>query len=428
MAKGIKSKTAAGERNKEVCCPPALNEGNPGHWPYACNQRYLIVIIAHESGASTGEIIMKDSQPARFGLSVILSGAICLLGFSIVPLASAQPGQLSPDGPNSPCNGGPHRHIGSVGPSAPGGAATVAYVNYGLAIEGYSIAPANSGSLIGTITSPTPDTWGAIATDSIGQVYVVGSNVSVYSPDCAGTANPVRAINLGRVTLFFVRSFGVSAIAVDPAGRLYVALTPGNVEDAPPPMVAVYSPTASGAATPIRILQLTNFYPTGVSDIAVDAAENLYVAGYSRDAANVIAVYPATASGPSTPSRTIALGNDNVYGVAADSAGNIFASVCLGCYDGTNFAIEKFAPGADGEASPIDIINLTVGSPWTMVGGGPVRLDGAGNIFAWLVLLGPNPGHEGHVLYGFGPTASGSAVPTVQITLAGGYLNYFAVH
>jgi len=304
------------------------------------------------------------------------------------------------------------------------------------AINAYSTVPANNGSLIGTITLPTSYFGVFLATDSAGQVYVAAASAAypaltffTLPPDSTGTATLSGTINVNP-------NFGVTAIAVDSAGRFYVAGAPYSSEpaaDQPTPTVTVYSATANGAATPLRTLQLTGLLAP--ADVAVDTLGDIYVAGLTKDWASVIAVYPPPANGPSRPCRTIRLvGNNEFDSVAVDYSGNIFASVCRDCLSSggiidANYAIEKFEPDADGDASPIDIINLTAESPWTILWPGAVRVDGAGNIFTALTLQKFDPlFHMSTVLYGFGPNASGSAVPTVQITNTVYYNAAFALN
>jgi hypothetical protein len=295
----------------------------------------------------------------------------------------------------------------------------------GTAIMGYSTVPTDNSSPINTLTFPSSYYGGPLATDSSGQIYVAVAinpvdplnlgDIFIYSPNSTGTASPSRTID--------VSSYDVVALAVDPAGLLYVAIQ--ESADATP-TVSVYSTTARGTATPLRTLQLTNVQH--VNDIAVDGAGNLYVAG-DMSTECVIAVYPPIATGPATPARTINFGTSIVYGVAVDPVGDVFANVCLGC-NLTSFAIEEFAPEANGAATPINTINLTVGLLWQNVQGGPVRLDGAGSIFTSFLLF-PNPGEEqtiSIVVYGFGPTATGSTAPSVQITPTDGYTTFFAVN
>ena len=329
---------------------------------------------------------MKDSSWASVGMGVILASSIFIVGCSRLTSGSATPARQS---------------------------ATVAYMigSPSSEVMAYSAVPADNGSSVATLMLP-PSYWaGPVATDSSGQIYVAAAadpidplnlgDIFIYPPNSTGAAIPSRTVN--------VNAGGIVALAVDPAGLLYVAIA-GDFQGTP--TVTVYSPEASGPATPLRKLQLTNVLQ--VNDIAADAAGNIYVAGYMNPE-NGIAIYPPTASGPATPIRTITFGTSNVYGVAVSATGEILANVCLGCYD-TSFIIEEFVPGASGAASPINTINLTGGPDWRIVSGGLVRFDGAGNIFTSLELVTNNlVQSSGVVVYRFGPTDTGNAVPTVQI-------------
>lgn len=167
---------------------------------------------------------------------------------------------------------------------------------------------------------------------------------------------------------------------------------------------------------PIRTLQLTNV-GTPVADIAADAAGNIYGACFFPNQWTV-AVYSPTAAGPSMPTRTISFGASFLWGVAVDPAGDVFVNVCDGCSSSAN-AIQEFAPGANGTAVPINIISLTAGAPWTIDGGGPVRLDGAGNIFTSMLVTNLNTTLNNIVVYGFAPIATGSAVPRADYSSLG---------
>jgi hypothetical protein len=334
------------------------------------------------------------SKDWRTGLScfLMLAGALCISGCSAVPSTSSTPTNTSP--------------------------ASVAYINgpSSTGMVGYSTVPANNGSSVAALAVSA---GGPLATDPSAQIYVASSSDSpaaqilVFPANSSGSATPSRTINLD----------GVNRLAVDPVGRTYVLNLGANFG---PPTVDVYSAAASGTATPIRSLQLTNV-ESPVEDIAADAAGNLYVAGYYANGW-AIAVYPPTASGPSLPARTIDFGNSTVYGVAVDPKGDVYVNTCAGCYDGAN-AIEEFAPGASGSAAPTNTINLTVASAWTIVNGGPVRLDGAGNIFTSLQLMSNATMIDSIVVYGFGPTATGGATPTVQIAPTNnGYNTFLAVN
>jgi hypothetical protein len=165
-----------------------------------------------------------------------------------------------------------------------------------------------------------------------------------------------------------------------------------------------------------------------VSDIVADAAGNIYAAVYI-DNAWTIAVYPRTANGPSTPTRTIVFGaNALVYGVAIDRAGHIFANVGTYNFGNGPDVIEEFARGARGTATPINTINLTAGPAWWIDAGGPVRVDGAGNIFTSLVLDSKQTLQMQYDLIGFGPGATGDATPTLDINPDGGFNTFLAVN
>jgi sugar lactone lactonase YvrE len=341
---------------------------------------------------------MKNIWPVCFGLSVILAAAIGLAGC----------GTLSNP---SPVNTN----------TAP---ATLAYV-FGvesgqMVMTEYSTVSANNGSPVGSLQAGQ----GSIATDSAGQIYILypnsngaipGGEIVVYPPNSTGNASPSRTIQLAYLP---------NRLAVDPTGRIYVANLPADWTNGAPVTISVYAADASRAATPLRTFVMTTALPPTI-DMVADAAGNLYVAACLRGNQWAVAVYPPTANGPATPARTIDFAADTfVYGVAVDSAGKIFVNVGSVNNPRPTF-IEEFAPGASGPATPINTINLTGGPSWQTVAGGPVRVDGAGNIFTSLQLLeiSPETGQVVNVFYGFGPEATGNAVPTAQFAPPDGGAN-----
>lgn len=292
----------------------------------------------------------------------------------------------------------------------------------GTAIKGYTVQTATNALPISTLTYPPNYYGGPVAIDSSGQLYVIvaetttsdlgmGGDVFVYPPDSTGQATPSRTIE--------PNIWGACALAVDANGLLYVGFNPGAGTTQ---MIAVYSATASGAGNPLRTLAVTGV--AVILDMAVDAAGNIYVAGYRVNGDNAIAIYSSQASG-AVPSRTITFPNSNVYGVAVDAAGDIFANVCRNCTD-TSIDIEEFAPGASGAATPFRTINLPLGSGRRFGNGGPVRLDSAGNIFTSAEVNYGSPEFP-IVVFGFAPNATGDAAPFAQITPADPYTLGFAV-
>jgi len=124
-----------------------------------------------------------------------------------------------------------------------------------------------------------------------------------------------------------------------------------------------------------------------------------------------------------------------IDGVAVDGNGNVFVSVesslSTGVSQATSVAIEEFAPDANGYATPTRVTDLPEQAPPAGesvaggAGGGPVRFDGAGNIFTPEIT-----GMEGsfnYVLYRFAPATS-NPVPVAQINPENGYDFIFALN
>jgi hypothetical protein len=323
-----------------------------------------------------------------------------------------------------PSCSGPVAHL-SDAPPAP--AAKVAYLvgSADAAIKEYSVQTSTNALPSSTLTYPPNYYGGPVATDSSGQLYVAvllspvnpanPGSIFIYPPNSTGEATPSRIIDL--------KTYDPCALAVDANGLLYVAINPGS---SGPQTVVVYPADASGNANPFRTLAVTGL--AQILDIAVDAEGNVYVAGYSGNGDNAIAVYSPDASGSAAvPTRTITFPNSNVYGVAVDGAGDIFASVCRNCQD-ASIDVEEFAPDASGASSPVHTINLPLGSAVSFGNGGPVRFDSFGNVFTSAQVFSANQQFPDIVVFGFAPTATGNAAPIAQITPADGYDTFFAVY
>jgi hypothetical protein len=169
----------------------------------------------------------------------------------------------------------------------------------------------------------------------------------------------------------------------------------------------VYPVAASGTPVPVRTLQGTEYW----GDIGADADGNIFVAVEGSECNGVINVYGPTATGSDAPNRTIAFENgQQPVGLAVDASGDIFA-IEGDCYG--NWAIEEFAAGAEGLASPINTINLPPLPAGATEGDGFVRLDAAANIFAAVLIATPSDATS--AIYGYVPTATGHAAPTVTI-------------
>jgi hypothetical protein len=332
---------------------------------------------------------MKNTLPIKLGLLPIVLISIFLLGCSNLPSGNGS---------------GEEQATVAYALSFPDGQ-----------INEYSTAPARSGSVVGTLTLPAPYFVQQFATDRNGQIYVAActdgngpGQVFVYPPNSSGTGAPSKTIEIA--------SCEIVEFAVDPAGRYLYVETPVAVDA--PKTISVYSAAASGAPAAIRMIQL----PMALSGFpfAADADGNIFVPGSASSYNGVIYVYGPESTGSDAPIRTITFVNEVPTGLAVDTNGDIFAIVAI-CCNGTNWVIEEFAPGAVGAAAPLNTIDLPPLSAGTTANNGFLQLDAASNIFASLVLHNPivQSSPATSVIYGFAPTATGQAAPSVAINLSG---------
>jgi hypothetical protein len=239
--------------------------------------------------------------------------------------------------------------------------------------------------------------------------------ILVYAPGASGS-NPTRTITSAS---FQVNQGGITALAVDGSGNLYVSgvLAAPNLGIG----VAVFSPTVSGGAIPIRIIEgsATTIVGLGTVPIAVDSAENIYISTADPLAPDSILIFNASASGNVPPTSTIGgtLTTINVIqGLALDSAGNIYVS---NLPSGQNASPEilEFSAGSTGNIAPTRTIS---GPATTMNAIGSLALDTAGNIY---VLNDLN-------LLKFAPNAMGNVAPIATITTPTSliFANSIAVH
>ena len=201
-----------------------------------------------------------------------------------------------------------------------------------------SIAPSN------TVTIPSQTTYDALAVDTAGNLYVSASVVTappmlqevlVYAAGATGNATPTRKITSSSL------STQISSIAVDSTGEVY-ALS-GN-------SIGIFAAGSGSNAAPVRQIAGTLTQLNSASSIAVDAAQNIYVA---NTAGGNVLVFSSTQSGNVAPAGIIAGTSTEIglpSGVAVDSAGDIYvASFNL---PSNSSVVLEFAPGATGNATP----------------------------------------------------------------------------
>ena len=191
----------------------------------------------------------------------------------------------------------------------------------------------------------------SIAVDATGAVYALnGNNISVFAPGATGNAAPIRII-AGSLT----QLNDASGIAVDSAQNIYVANTnSGNV--------LVFSSTETGNVAPSRILAGTATGITTPVGLAVDSAGDIYIASFNQPSnSSLVLEFTPGATGNAAPTRTLtAVASDTLAGMAVDALDNLY--VFTQAPTSNQLAIDVFSPGATGSAAPSATITS---SAWT---------------------------------------------------------------
>jgi hypothetical protein len=189
--------------------------------------------------------------------------------------------------------------------------------------------------------------------------------------------------------------------------------------------IAVFNPTATGNADPVRYI-LGNTQPGGGSAtaiapglIAVDSSDNVYVTDTIDSS---IVVFGPTDNGTVVPARTIAgplthLAGTHAYllAVATDSPGNLYVLCVCSRTDGSGFAdfgVFEYGPSANGNVAPIRFVTSPETYPYT--GGNGLAVDSSGTIY---VSSGTTTGTQ--TVFEFANSAPGSVVATNTVTIPG---------
>jgi hypothetical protein len=264
-----------------------------------------------------------------------------------------------------------------------------------------------NGSVLPTTKIVTPPTAvnSYLAADKAGQLYI-GSDAS--SPEVlvfpSGASGSVSA---ARIILGDSGSFSEAGpLALDSDSNLYVVDPTGSI--------SIFSPTANGAATPLRHIQgpLTELADSAVPDaISVDVIGNIYVSLASTSASATqwkIIMFSPSAEGNVAPSRVITAENNcslyNSSQVALDVNGNFYVA----CIEGGAPAITEFVSNENTIARPVKTITGAAARLGTVLA---LSVDTAGNIY--VVSYTEN---EGLSLEAFSSAVSGNVGPAVRLT------------
>lgn len=216
----------------------------------------------------------------------------------------------------------------------------------------YSVSSTGTATLARTLTNMTSVAT-SMAVDSIGQIYALsGNSIGVFAAGANGGAAPVRLIS-GASTLLNT----ASAITVDRTGDVYVANTLGG-------NVLVFNSSATGNVAPTRLIAGTTTGITQPWGVAVDAVGNLFVTSSSKPAPASVAQileFAATANGDVAPIKSLDVASPTVAaGIAVDATGKIHT--LLANADTLELSVGVYAMGASGTTAPAQTITA---SAWT---------------------------------------------------------------
>jgi sugar lactone lactonase YvrE len=234
--------------------------------------------------------------------------------------------------------------------------------------DGISIFAAGSyGNVAPTTTIVGSDTGLAgsnrMVLDSDRNLYVSngfggagGGSVTVYKSEATGDAAALTTITSD----FTGITGGASKLAVDSAGKIYVANVQGISQA---DSVTVYSAGSYAVGAPIASISGANTALSFPRGVGVDANGNISVLNDN----GTVTTYAAGSSGNATPVATLSINsgkNTEATGLAVDRSGEIYVSVTgvlicrrRSCHQTSPGEVLVYRPGIDGNAKPAALIS-----------------------------------------------------------------------
>ena len=217
---------------------------------------------------------------------------------------------------------------------------------------------------------------GDVKVDSDGDVWVsnfaagdgIGNSITEYAPGASGDATPICTISGSNTGLY-----ANDDMSIEPDGTLVV----GNIEDSSGDggNVIVFAPGSCGNVTPEETIAGSNTGFNYVDGVGTDAAGTIF-ADSTLDSS--VQVFPAGANGNVAPEYTISGSNTglgNPDDIIVGFSGELYVT---NGYGGTIDSVTVFAPGATGNATPVQDI---VGSNTDFVNPDDMAVDASGNIY-----------------------------------------------
>lgn len=242
----------------------------------------------------------------------------------------------------------------------------------------------------------------ALAIDTAGNTYVTGLGGFVTKLDPTGNIVFTSMFSQGNAYPYQSAIVVESAIAVDPAGNIWVGGS-GFLGKMSPDGTVLYSSTFSGLLG-----------QTGVTGIATDQEGNVYITGWT-DAND----YPTT---PGLPASPVNGSYPNpIYGLFAtklDSTGQkilystvIAGSICPSCFAGASktvgagIAVDGAGNALVAGSGPSNTANLPGASGSSDSGAFVLKINGAGNAVVYVSYLGTTDVAE-YIAFGTRPIAA----------------------
>ena len=191
-----------------------------------------------------------------------------------------------------------------------------------------------------------------------GRLYVTNQGpdaITAYPANGGGRPNPIFTISGENTQLF-----NAVAVALDAANNIYVANEGASDE---PGSVTIYRSGSNGDVAPIARIAGPKTGLKSAEGVAVDSHGYIYVANEDRTEkdSDSITVYSPGSTGDSVPVRVIsgpATKLASPGGIAVDSSGNIFVtSLNLAERSWGSVAILVYAPGSTGNVAPMTSID-----------------------------------------------------------------------
>ena len=308
---------------------------------------------------------------------------------------------------------------GSAPPTTAPGRATTLFASGAVVPGSLAVLPATANGTVAAVRSiqSAVSNFGEsfyVALDGSGNVWVTScqDNINSAGPvlafkTSANGSNVPPAVNIaGSNTGLSGCQLG---IAIDGSGNAYVADNT-NTTAFPGGQIAIFGAGQTGNVAPVRRIAgaAANFHaPSGV---ALDGGGNIYVAdsgqGFAGFAGDV-QVFVAGATGNVAATRVISGSGTGLLGpegIAFDTSGNLYVA------NAGNNTITVYASNATGNAAPLRTIS---GSATKLNQPNGVALDGAGYLYVGTEATTPS---NGPILV-FAPGASGNATPVQSITV-----------